>query len=30
MERLPTEVALTETVARFKAIATTPREGERV
>ena len=29
-ERLPTEVALTETVARFKAIATTPREGERV
>jgi predicted TIM-barrel enzyme len=30
MERLPTEVAMTETVARFKSIATTPREGERV
>jgi predicted TIM-barrel enzyme len=30
MERLPTEVAMTETVARFKSIATTPSEGERV
>jgi predicted TIM-barrel enzyme len=30
MERLPTEVALTETVKRFKAIPARPREGEHV
>jgi len=30
MERLPTEVALTETVRRFKSIPTRGREGERV
>ena len=30
MERLPTEVALTETVKRFKAISARGREGERV
>ena len=30
MERLPTEVALTETVRRFKSIAVPGREGERV
>jgi predicted TIM-barrel enzyme len=30
MERLPTEVALTETVKRFKAIPAQRREGERI
>ena len=30
MERLPTEIALTETVKRFKAIPARRREGEHV